>query len=101
MGFYKGKPFVVADNTVSIEILNNKNNQAIVFASRFPKKFKYNIFEPENCFTWNGGKLPKMYKRYNKIYTSPVELDYIFENDLYGQCYLEAYKKEGEKNYGM
>lgn len=102
MGFYKGKPFVVADNTVSIEILNNKNNEALVFASRFPKKFKYNIFEPENRFTWNGGRLPKMTKRYNKIYKSPVLLDdYVFDNDLYGQCYIDAYNKKGGKNYGI
>ena len=27
--------------------------------------------------------------------------DYVFDNDLYGQCYIDAYNKKGGKNYGI
>ena len=98
MGFYKGKPFVVADNTLNIEILKNKHNKALVFASRFPQKFRSNIFEPKYYFTWNGGKLPDMTKRSNHIYFLD---NYVFDSDLYGQCYIDAYNKKGGNNYGI
>ena len=102
MGFYKGKPFVVADNTLNIEILNNENNGALIFASRFPKKLNYNIFEPEDFFTWNGGRLPRMKKRCKKIYRLPVSYDdYIYNDDLYGQYYIDVYQKKGGNDYGM
>ena len=35
MGFFQGKPFVVADNTVIIKVLNNNNTKALVFCFRF------------------------------------------------------------------
>ena len=94
VGFYKHKPFVVADNTLRIKILKKKNSSAVVFASSFPKKFK-NIYEPKTCFTWNGGSLNIELKKHKKRYF-PVHYDnYIYQEDLYGQCYLEALEKEG------
>ena len=44
MGFFKGKPFVVANNTARIKILNNKKTKALVFASDFPTKIE-NIYK--------------------------------------------------------
>ncbi len=94
VGFYNHKPFVVADNTLRIKILKKKNSSAVVFASSFPKKFK-NIYEPKNCFTWNGGNLNIELEKHKKRYF-PVQFDnYIYQEDLYGQCYLEALEKEG------
>ncbi len=102
MGFYKGKPFVVADNTVNIEILKDRRNEALVFASNFPRKFRSNIFIPDYRFIWNGGRLPNMTKRSNNIYKSPMLVnDYIFDTDLYGQYYIDAYNKKGGVKYGV
>lgn len=96
MGFYQGKPFVVADNTRNIKVLKNSKNNALAFASDFPAKFKSNIYEATECFTWNGGRLPKELIRYRKRYYSPRFFnDYIYHDDLYGQCYFEALQKEG------
>lgn len=103
MGFYKGKPFVVANNMVNIQILCNIKDKALVFASKFPESFKNNIFEPEEHFIWFNNKLPKMSKRRKKNYTSPIFLnDYIYHKDLYEQCYIEAYNNiEGGNDYGI
>lgn len=96
MGFCKGKPFVVADNTSNIKVLKNNKTKALVFASSFPSKFKNNIYEATECFTWYGGKLPTTLIKYKKRYYSPKFYDdYLYHDDLYGQCYLEALEKEG------
>lgn len=58
VGFRNGKPFVVADNIYNIKVLNNKRNNAIVFASDFPKSFKKNIYRPTEPFLWFNGNLP-------------------------------------------
>ncbi len=96
VGFYKHKPFVVADNTLRIKIFKKKNSNAVVFASSFPKKFK-NIYEPKDCFTWNGGKLNIELEKHKKRYFPVYYDDYIYQEDLYGQCYLETLEKEGGK----
>lgn len=95
MGFYKGKPFVVADNTYSIRILKNNKTNAIVFASNFPLQFKNNIFDTTSCFTWNGGRLPSSLIKHKKRYY-PVKFwdDYLFSQDIYGQYYFNDFKKD-------
>ena len=96
VGFYNRKPFVVADNTRNIKILKDNTSKAIVFASSFPRKFK-NIFEPKECFVWNGGKLTVELEKHKRRYFPVYYDDYIYQEDLYGQCYLEALEKEGGK----
>ena len=96
VGFYNRNPFVVADNTRNIKILKNNTSKAIAFASSFPIKFK-NIFEPKECFVWNGGKLTVDLEKHKKRYFPVYYDNYIYQEDLYGQCYLEALEKEGGK----
>lgn len=99
VGFFNEKPFVVADNTYNIKVLNNKKNNALVFASSFPTKFKYNIYEPTEHFIWTGGKLPNTLIKYKRRYTHIRCFDnYIYHNDLYEQCYIEALEKEEQAN---
>lgn len=101
MGFYNGKPFVVADNTMNIKILNNKHTKAIVFASSFPSKFSWNIYEPIEKFTWYGGELPKNLIKYKKTYLRNSFFDdYTYHTDLYQQCYLDVLEK-GECSNGL
>lgn len=94
MGFFQGKPFVVADNIVNVKVLNNNNTKALVFASNFPTKFKSNIYEATERFTWCNEELPDTLIKYKKRYYSTRYFnDYLYHDDLYGQCYLEALKK--------
>ncbi|MCI8999679.1 MAG: hypothetical protein HFJ26_01780 [Clostridia bacterium] len=94
MGFFQGKPFVVADNTVNIKVLNNNNTKALVFASDFPTKFRSNIYEATERFNWHNEGLPDILIKYKKRYYSTRYFnDYEYHNDLYGQCYLEALEK--------
>jgi len=96
MGFFNEKPFVVADNTYNIKILNNKKNNALVFASSFPTKFKYNIYKPTENFIWTGGKLPNVLEKYTRKYANLKYFnDYIYHKDLYEQCYIETLGKGG------
>lgn len=97
VGFFNGKPFVVADNIYNIKILNNKKNKALVFASSFPTKFKHNIYKPTENFIWTGGELPNTFEKYKRKYTRLKYFsDYIYHKDLYEQCYIEALDKGGE-----
>lgn len=101
MGFYNGKPFVVADNITNIKILKNKKTNAIVFASSFPSKFSSNIYEVNGKFTWYNGKLPNCLIKYKKRYFKNNFFDdYIYHTDLYEQCYLDVLEK-GECNNGL
>ena len=101
MGFFNGKPFVVADNTMNIKVLNNKKTKALVFASSFPTKFKSNIYEPIERFTWFNGELPKCLVKYKKhYYRSSFFNDYIYHTDIYNQCYLDILEK-GECKDGI
>ena len=95
MGFLKGNPFVVADNTVSIKVLNNNKTKALVFASDFPAKFTSNIYEATERFTWYNGRLPKTLMKYKKRHYSRYFDDYLYHDDLYGQCYIEALNRKG------
>lgn len=96
MGFYKGKPFVVADNTYNIRVFKKEKSKALVFASKFPSKMMKNIYAPTDNFTWFENKLPDCLVKYINVQTSPILLDdYIYHDDLYAQCYIEALEKEG------
>ncbi len=99
MGFHNGKPFVVADNISSIKILHKNSNNAIVFASSFPYKFRNNIYVPQEKFMWSGGKMPANLIKFKSEYYSPILIDdYIYHDDLYSQCYIEAISKGGKYN---
>lgn len=99
MGFFNGKPFVVANNTINIKVLNNSNTKALAFASDFPTKFKSNIYEATERFTWYNGNLPNTLTKYKRrYYRLRYFNDYIYHNDLYEQCYLEALKKGGKNS---
>lgn len=100
MGFYKGTPFVVADNTRNIKILNRKSNKALAFASSFPVRFKNNIYESTECFIWNNDILPDCLKKYKKSYHYPITYldNFLYSEDCYGQCYLDALENGGVKN---
>ena len=93
MGFYKGKPFVVADNTHNIRILKNKN--AIVFASSFPIEFNKDIYDTTKCFIWYNGKLPNTLVKHKKRYY-PITFfdDYFFNDGIYSQCYLSNFRDD-------
>ena len=94
MGFHKGKPFVVANNTSKIRVLKNNKTKAIVFASTFPADFKNNIFDTTECFLWNGGKLPLTLVKHKKRYY-PITFfdDYIFDNGMYSQGYFKGFNQ--------
>ena len=100
MGLFKGKPFVIANNIMNIKILNNKKKEALVFASSFPAKFRNNIYEPLEEFTWNGEELPKNLIKCKKIKYPPINLNnYIYHNtELYEQCYFDVLEKGGNMN---
>ena len=99
MGFFNGNPFVVANNTYNIKVLNNKKSNALIFASNFPTTFKNNIYETTEHFIWTGGKLPKTLIKHKKKYAQLKYFDdYIYHKDLYEQCYIEALEKEGGLN---
>lgn len=112
VGFQKGKPFVVADNTYNIKVLYNKKNNAICFASTFPTKFRKNIFQPKECFTWFNGEMPKCLVKakkfkvknlvkketYDEYYDSIEDFynEYYGIKDvesMHGQCYLDEFEK--------
>lgn len=95
VGFHKGSPFVVANNTYNLKMLKNGYKKAIVFASSFPSVFE-NIYEPSHEFLWQGGKLPYCLKKHKQ--RKPIFFnDYIYHNDLYEQCYFEVSNKKGGK----
>lgn len=110
VGFSKGKPYIVADNTYNVKLLNNKKNNAIVFASDFPDKMKKNIYEPKKCFIWNDGPIDmNEFKKYKKkklnkrAYFEP--LPEFGESDYYEDLYAKYYgqqeldlEKAGDRN---
>lgn len=67
VGFTKGKPYVVANNTRNIQLMYKKNDKSIVFASEFPDKLKKNIYDANKEFIWNGDEIDlsnfKMHKK--------------------------------------
>lgn len=126
VGFSKGKPYVVADNTYNIRLLRNVKKNAIVFASEFPESMKKNIYSPKDTFIWNGEEIDmtnfisyrkiKEYQRNLFNYSKPFlakdnedDLETVFINqekdefDYYSDFYkeydkeLEKYNKEGER----
>lgn len=103
MGFYKNKPFVVADNTRNIKVYKNNEKKAMIFASNFPISIIKNVYSVERCFTWNGEKLDKdlLSKRVIKFTRGFKTRDLIYHNDLYDQCYFdfEDYNNKGERYY--
>ncbi len=105
MGFYKGKPFVVADNVSSIQVLRNKKTKALVFASEFPPKFRSNIYETTDCFIWNGGRLPNTLEKYKarfypKRIVRKLGTDWGYP-ELYGQCYMNEIEELGDETCGI
>lgn len=89
IGFNKGRPFVVANNTSNIKMY--KDGKALVFASSFPSTFRNNIYKPREKFIWNGESIPDVFEKL-KTYTCkliPYD-DYSYHEDLYEQFYIKA-----------
>lgn len=90
MGFFKGNPFVVADNLFNIKIYKNRN--ALAFASSFPYKFR-NIFTPTEHFCWNGGELDVKMEKYKRTYIPSYYKNLVYDDDIYGQYYFDILNK--------
>lgn len=85
VGFSKGKPYVVANNTHNIKLLYKKSNNSIVFASEFPDKFKDNIYAPKEEFVWNNGPIGMYnFKKYVKEISTRFYPSYL-DTSRYGQ----------------
>ena len=94
VGFSKGKPYVVANNTHNIKLLYKKSNTSIVFASEFPDKFKQNIYAPKEEFVWNSGPIGMAnFKKYVKEIPTRFYSSY-FDTRGYGQTSFVDYDNE-------
>lgn len=100
VGFSKGKPYVVANNTRNIKLLNNVNKNAIVFASNFPEKMKKSVYKPKKCFIWNNDTIDmkqfekyKKRKVYKRVYFN--SLSAFDEGDYFEDLYEKYYKQQG------
>lgn len=127
IGFSKGKPYVVANNTYNLKLMRDVKKEAIVFASAFPDNIKKKIYKPVKPFIWNGDKIDmsnfKEYKEnkyyhkylfesyYNPFFTKDIEKEkdlysnqeideFDYYSDLYKQYDKEMMenKRDGEKN---
>lgn len=122
VGFSKGNPYVVANNTRNIKLMFNKDNNSIVFASEFPDKLKNNIYAAKGTFIWNNGSInmdnfreyvkektvifEPEFNNMNFSQTTFDEIDNInekFTDDIYFNEYikdeLEEYKKQVIEEY--
>jgi len=91
---------MVANNTRNIMLLYNKENEAIIFASEFPKNLRKNIYNFKSCCIWNNEAINEnLIKKYVPVKQTTVKdlYDYYGFDDYYGQCYFKALNKEGEK----
>ncbi len=100
VGFQKGDPFMVANNTRNIMLLYKKENNAIIFASEFPKNLRKDIYEFKECYVWNNEAINEnLIRKYKPA--KPISIhelyDYYDFDGMYGQCYLKALKKAGDK----
>lgn len=100
VGFQKGEPFMVANNTRNIMLLYNKEDKAIIFASEFPKKIRKNIYEFKKCCIWNNEKINEnLIKKYKP--SKPVKIsnwhDYFDFDEVYGQGYFKNNNEAGDK----
>lgn len=100
VGFQKGEPFMVANNTRKIMLLYNKEKDAIIFASEFPKNLRKNIYEFKDYYVWNNEAINEnVLIKYKPA--KPVNIhsfyDYYDFDELYGQEYLKNFGKAGDK----
>ncbi len=109
VGFSKGKPYVVANNAYNIKLMYKKRDNAIVFASEFPKKFQRNIYEIKEKFIWFGENIDiskfRKYRKTKQLKYWQMNFNEYFplyneENyeDLYDYYYQEEYEKLKRKN---
>lgn len=108
IGFSKGKPYVVANNTYNIKLLYNKKNNAIVFASDFPNKMNKYVYEANSDFLWNDDSIDlnlfskrriiKVKRNQLKMYKDVFEdeYDFFYDYDIYD--YYRLAQKVGDKN---
>ena len=100
VGFQKGEPFMIANNTRNIMLLYNKENKAIIFASEFPRSLRKDIYEFKKCYVWNNDEINEnVIKKYKP--TKPVRIsnwhDYFDFDELYGQGYFKNHNEAGDK----
>lgn len=100
VGFQKGEPYMVANNTRNIMLLYNKENNGIIFASEFPRTLRKDIYEFKNCCIWNNEPINEnLIEKYKPRETrSFYDLyDYYDFDEMYGQAYFKALNKAGDK----
>jgi len=100
VGFQKGEPFMVANNTRNIMLLYKKENNAIIFASEFPKNLRKDIYEFKECYVWNNDAINEnVLKKYKP--SKPIRIsnwyDYFDFDEVYGQGYFKRSNEEGDK----
>ena len=91
--------FVVTDTAeqpvkgATVEIRDN-NTKNVLTTSTLIDRFK-NTYETTEKFLWTGGNLPNTLVKSKKIHFEPRFFsNYLYHDDLYGQCYLEALEME-------
>lgn len=103
IGFSKGNPYLVANNTHNIKLMHKKKDNAIVFASEFPDKLKKNIYDAKEPFIWQNEEINmqnfKKHKKEKQIkfkQTTFEELPAFNEEDYYIDLYDFYYRKQFE-----
>lgn len=103
VGFSKGKPYVVANNTRNIKLMYKKNDNSIVFASEFPDKLKKNVYSANEEFIWNGETIDmtKFKKPNKKKSAKPKQMAFediipFDELEYYHDLYEGYYNTEQE-----
>lgn len=102
VGFSKGKPYVVANNTRNIKLLYKKKDNSIVFASDFPEKMKKNIYDAKSCFIWNDDTIDMdIFKKHKKV--RAIKFNQSFYDEDYDTLpfYDEDYRDLYEQYYQM
>lgn len=116
VGFSKGRPYVVANNTHNIKLMYKSKNRAIVFASEFPDKLKNNIYAAKTSFIWNDEPINmfnfREYIKEKNVKFNPMQfMDYealnfrqatfdeygLPENDFKDDLYYKNYQEELEE----
>lgn len=116
VGFSKGRPYVVANNTHNIKLLYKRENGSVVFASEFPDKIKTNIYAAKERFIWNNGPINiANFRKYVKevdVRTRPLQFNGFkftefnqatfdeflpFSDDIKNDAYFKEYQEELEE----
>lgn len=103
VGFSKGKPYVVANNTYNIKLMYRKNDNSVVFASNFPDKMKKNIYNAKNSFIWNDEEIDMSnFKRRKKEKQNKyIQTTFYDIQDEHPEMYFNKNDEERKYVYDM